>query len=95
MNSYWIDEQQKKILKLDCDPKKEEARVYWVQVCATEGGGFIHARGCDVVSVQEKAEEILRLTAEPAQEQDYITALKDYFAADKKVREQFIKTFKL
>ncbi|MEX2591860.1 MAG: hypothetical protein WD426_03740 [Anditalea sp.] len=94
MISYWKDPKQKKTIKLDPCEDKERARMYWVQVRLEANGSFIHARGCDVAD-REKAEDILRLTANPAVEADYVQALKDYFAKDKKVREQFIDAYKL
>jgi hypothetical protein len=95
MISYWKDTQQRKTFKLDTSSNDKVAFVYWVQVHMESNGAFIHARGRDVISIKDKAEEILKETATATTEKEYIEALKDYFAIDKKVREQFISQYKL
>lgn len=95
MISYFTDLEQKKTYKLDLSAKEDKALLFWVQVRVEHHGGFTHARGCDVVLDKQAAKKILQTTALPTTEQAYITALKDYFAADKKVREQFIAHYNL
>lgn len=95
MISYHKDIEQKKTYKLDRSDKEDKALLYWVQVRIQPNGGFIHARGCDVISGRDRAQTLMEATALPTTEEDYIGALKDYFAADKRVREQFIDHYKL
>lgn len=69
--------------------------IYWVAVYRTDAGGFFHGRGADAVADLATGKKLLEMMAQPAKEKDYINALKDYFAIDKKIREQFIKTYNL
>lgn len=94
--TYYRDPEQHKSYKVEPGKPGRPTYIYWVQVHKDFGtGAFIHARGRDVVDHPDKAKHLLEATAKPATEQHYINALKDYFAIDKKVREQFIETYKL
>tara|TARA_R110002074_G_scaffold243116_1_gene414894 strand:- start:286 stop:573 length:288 start_codon:yes stop_codon:yes gene_type:complete len=95
MISYWKDLKQRKTYKMDPDTRDGVVHLFWVQVHMNDDGSFIHARGRDIINTKENAEKILKETALPYTEQGYIDSLKDYFAIDKKVREQFIKQYKL
>lgn len=90
---FFYSAQQKKTYKLSTT--KNGTLMYWICVCKTEGGGFLHARGADPIESMEKGKEILTAIGVQVGESDYINALKDYFAIDKKVREAFIQTYKL
>lgn len=93
METYYRSEQQRKIYKL----KKTEAgaELYWVSVYQLKDGSFFHGRGMDVVDTYEKGQLACEMLAVTATSEDYLTALKDYFAIDKRVRESFINQYKL
>lgn len=93
MDNYFRSATLQKTYKIS--QEKENTYMYWVAVHETEGGGFLHARGKERAESMEKAMEMMAVIAKPVKEEDYITALKDYFAIDKKVRESFIKNYKL
>lgn len=97
MTLYYRSEQQRKVYKLIQTTSNEGTKVliYWVSIYSTEGGGFFHGRGADVVESLEMGQKMLEYLGKPTTEKDYIDSLKDYFAADKKVREQFIKAYNL
>lgn len=90
---YFHSVQQSKFYKLT--QQGDRVLIYWVSVYAIGGGGFFHGRGADPVSDIDTGLKILQAMANPSTEEAYIQALKDYFAADKKVREQFIKAYNL
>lgn len=93
MPLYFRSDAQNKTYKLD--ESEDICYIYYVQVSATRHS-FTHARGRDHVRDLETAKKLMEtLEAVPVSEQDYISALKDYFAIDKKVREQFIKSYNL
>lgn len=91
--AYYYSGQHSRHYKLS--QQGERTLIYWVSVYSTDGGGFFHGRGADAVADLPTGRKLLEMMAEPATEQDYINALKDYFAIDKKVREQFIRTYNL
>lgn len=93
MDQYFRHTTENKVYKVS--QQKERILIYWVGIYGLPGGGFFHGRGADSLNSMEAALELMKHLAKPSTEDDYITMLKDYFAADKKVREQFIKTFKL
>lgn len=96
MSSYWRDADKNKTFKVDTENDDGVAYVYYVQIWRDPNTlAFVHARGRDVIQKADKAEEIMKLTSLPVTENVYIQALKDYFAIDKKVREQFIEKYKL
>ncbi|PRY90594.1 hypothetical protein [Mongoliibacter ruber] len=94
MAKYFRSDSQRKTYKLEMSISGK-ALLYFVSVTAQNDGSFLHARGCDVFKHESTALEIMETIAVPATEDDYLTALKDYFAIDKKVREAFIKTYNL
>lgn len=69
--------------------------LFWVSVWKDADGSFQHGRGGDVLSSWEKGLEACTIMAQECTEQDYIDALKDYFAIDKKIREAFIEKYRL
>lgn len=91
---YYRSTEQRKIYKLTV--VDGIVQLYWITVYQLTDGSFFHGRGMDVMKSLEKAEKVCELmTDSPASEADYMTALKDYFAIDKKVREQFIQKYNL
>lgn len=90
---FFFSENQKKTYKLCTTPSG--SMMFWISVYKKENGGFLHARGADFVECRESAFRILEAHAVPIEETDYVNALKDYFAIDKKVRETFIQTYHL
>ena len=93
MHTYFWCPSQQRTYKLV--QEENHVYLYYVQVSATTHS-FVHARGRDVVTSMDIAQQVMgTLEAKPVKEQDYINALKDYFAIDKKVREQFIKAYNL
>jgi hypothetical protein len=91
--TYYYSSRQSRHYKLS--QQDDRVLIYWVSVYRTDGGGFFHGRGADAVADLPTGKKLLEMMAEPSTEQDYINALKDYFAIDKKVREQFIKAYNL
>jgi|GEM_PF-3298665 len=93
MDLYFRSPTTQRTYKLVQD--EELVYLYYVQVSATKHS-FTHARGRDYVQNMDMARQMMKtMDAHPVKEQDYINALKDYFAIDKKVRDQFIKTYNL
>jgi hypothetical protein len=92
MDEFLIDPQEHKTYKLSTHDGK--TFIYWVSVFATKEGAFFHGRGRELVRDPQKVNS-LKQKASQATEQDYINAMKDYFQIDKKVREEFIKHYKL
>lgn len=90
---YFRSESQRRIYKLA--QENDRTFLYWVTVWKVEDGTFHHGRGADRLANWEKGLELCQLLAVEATEEDYITGLKDYFAADKNVREQFIQKYNL
>ncbi len=93
MDIFYFSESQRKHYKLS--QQGERTFLYWVAVYQTEEGGFFHGRGRDAVASMELGAELMEKMGKEMTEADYIQAMKDYFAIDKKVREQFIATYKL
>jgi hypothetical protein len=93
MDLFFKSDQQRKTYKLS--QTKNRCLMYWVAVYQLDGGGFFHGRGADPVESWEKGVKLLESMAQPATEQDYINAMKDYFAIDKNVRKQFIVRYNL
>jgi len=93
MAEFFRSDQERKTYKLD--PAAEVCYVYYIHV-ASNGHDFTHARGRYHVADLAAAKALMKtLGATPAVEQDYINAMKDYFAIDKRVREQFIEKYNL
>jgi hypothetical protein len=93
MDLFYYSDSQKKHYKVS--EQSGKVWMYWVAVYATEEGGFFHGRGRDYVASMELACELMEKMGEEISEARYIQAMKDYFAIDKKVREQFIEVYKL
>ena len=66
---------------------------YYVQTLGYDNGGFICRRGLD--NTRKDLADCYLQNFQPATEWDYIEALKEYFGADKKLREHFIKEYNL
>ena len=94
LEQFFTSNSQRKIYKLQRD-SSGKVTLFWVSVWKDEEGNFQHGRGGDAMPSWEKGLEVCRLMAKPAQESDYIEALKDYFAIDKHIREAFIKKYNL
>lgn len=94
MEQFFKSESRRRIYKLQRDPSGK-ATLFWVSVWKDEEGNFQHGRGGDAMPSWEQGLEVCKLMALPATESDYIDALKDYFAIDKKIREAFIKKYNL
>jgi hypothetical protein len=86
---YFYSESSDKFFALKME--NNEIRLYWVSVKGDKSRSFLHARGADTFPSLEMALKFLNLVAVPSNESVYIEAIKDYFAADKKLRELFIK----
>jgi hypothetical protein len=93
MTVYYRCSSQNKVYKLV--PSNNTCLIYWVAVFGEKSGRFFHGRGADVVENYDMGLKFLELMGTPTTEEDYLKELKNYFAADKIVREQFIKAFKL
>lgn len=94
MEKFFKSTSQRRTYKLHRD-SSEKVTLYWVSVWKDEEGNFQHGRGGDIMPSWEKGLEVCQIMAKPAQESDYIDALKDYFAIDKHIREAFIKKYNL
>ena len=94
LEAFYRSYDQHKIYKLHQD-KKGGVMLFWVSVWKDAHGNFHHGRGGDAMPSWEKGKEVCDIMAQPASESDYIDALKDYFAIDKKIREAFIKQYNL
>jgi hypothetical protein len=94
LEAYFKSVNPSKTYKLSQDAQGQVI-LFWVSVWKDAQGSFQHGRGGDVLSSWEKGYEVCQLMAAPAEESDYINALKDYFAIDKKIREAFIEKYKL
>lgn len=68
-------------------------QFYYVQTFGYDNGGFICRRGLD--NTRKDLADCYLEGFDPATEQDYIEALKEYFGADKKLRDHFIKLYNL
>lgn len=77
--------------------KEDVTWAYHVQIKMNpNSGAFIHSRGRDALGNPAQAAKIIAaMGGLPSTEAKYIAMLKDYFAADKKVREFFIKSYNL
>jgi hypothetical protein len=93
MDQYFRHNTENKVYKVS--QQKDKILIYWVAIYGLPGGGFFHGRGADSLDDIKKALDLMHYLAKPSTEDDYITMLKNYFAADKKVREQFIAKYKL
>lgn len=93
MDRYYFSADQHKAYKLHANNGK--ADLFWVQVYQLTNGSFFHGRGMERLETFEKALEACELMAKPCGEEVYLEKLKDYFAIDKKIREAFIKKYKL
>jgi hypothetical protein len=94
LEAFFRSTTQRRIYKLHLDPSGK-TMLFWVSVWKDQEGNFQHGRGGDTMPSWERGMEVCQLMAEPIQESDYIDALKDYFAIDKKIREAFIKKYNL
>jgi hypothetical protein len=93
MDLFYKSDQQQKTYKLS--QNKYGCLIYWVAVYQLDGGGFFHGRGADPVANYQTGKKILDAMARPVEEEQYLNAIKDYFAIDKKVRNQFISRYNL
>lgn len=96
MPKFFFIPRENKAYKVETD-KDNQTYAYHVQIfMRAESGAFIHARGRDMLGDEETAARIITaMGGLPSTSQKYMEMLKDYFAADKKVREWFIKTYNL
>jgi hypothetical protein len=94
LEAFYRSETQRKVYKLHQDAEGK-VMLFWVSVWKDSLGNFCHGRGGDAMDSWERGEEVCRIMALPATEADYIAALKDYFAIDKKIREAFIQKYNL
>lgn len=90
---YYHDAETNRTLKLTSSGDK--TLLYWVQCQGDGSGQFIHSRGCDVLQNRSKGLKVCEAIAQPSTEARYKQGLMDYFAADKAVREAFIKKYNL
>ncbi|MFN3802173.1 hypothetical protein [Belliella pelovolcani] len=93
MEEYYYSAHQNKHFKLS--EEKGRVTLSWVAVYKKDCGGFFHGWGVDVLESIDLGKKLMQETAEPSSIEKYITAMKDYFAIDKKVRLQFIEKYKL
>lgn len=93
MEMFFRSDKQHKTYKLS--QTKQGCLMYWVAVYQLDGGGFFHGRGADPVANWETGVKLLEAMGRPVTEQDYINAMKDYFAIDKSVRKYFITRYNL
>jgi hypothetical protein len=91
--SYFRSLKQNKVYKLDDHPSG--AIFLWISVFGHPNGSFIHGRGADIINDKSLALQLCNKMALPISEEEYLDEMKNYFAADKKLREQFIKKYSL
>ncbi len=77
---FWKSPFENKVYMQDSDHS-----YFYVQVIGMKDGGYMHHRGKAVMPAVHLSELV------PATHLDYINMMKDYFAADKKLRDKFIE----
>ncbi len=96
MVNFYFHPDQNKAYKINTEADGQTF-LYYVQVKKFfDTKAFIHARGRDAVASEAIARQLIEAQgALPYTEEKYLSMMKDYFAIDKKVREQFIEKYKL
>lgn len=83
---------KKEVIKV-VEERNGFVQFYYVQSLGYDNGGFICRRGMD--STRKDLADCYLQNFLPATEADYVNALKEYFGADKKLRDHFIKEYNL